>query len=191
MKLLRKFLLAAVTLSLASGAWAEDFQKYLTEGQTAYIRGDLAAAKRNFEIANKINPRNPTVIGYLKQIAAAEAKNPNIVTTEAEYKGLVIPQIQFKEATLAAALDFMKKKVSELTGGKKSINFVLQLTPEQQNAPVTLSLSDIPLTEALRYVAEAVDAKVEYQKFAVVIKGQGAAAPATAPKPATEAPAPQ
>jgi hypothetical protein len=192
MKLLQKFLLVAVPLGVAAGAWAADVQKYLTDGQTAFMRGDLVAARRNFEMASKLEPRNPTVVGFLKQIAAAEAKNSSSQGAEQDFKGIVIPQIQFKEATFAAALDFLKKKVSDLTGGKKSVNFVLKIAPEQQNTPVTLSLTNIPFTEALRYIAELVDAQVEYQKYAVVIKSKsGGAAPAGATKPTGEAPAPQ
>jgi hypothetical protein len=190
MKFLQKFLLVAVSLGIASGASAAaDIQKYLTDGQTAFMRGDLVTAKRNFQSASKIEPRNPTVIGFLKQIAAAEAKNPSSPGSEAEFKGIIFPQIQFREATLSSVLDFMKKKVSELTGGKKSVNFVPQLTPEQMNAPITLTLTDIPFTEVLRYVAETVDAKVEYQKYAVVLKGKGGA-PAPVTKPTGEAPPP-
>jgi len=192
MTLLQKFLLVAVSLGVASGAWAADIQQFLTEGQTAFMRGDMAAAKRSFQTANKIDPKNPTAIGFLRQIAAAEAKNPGIATSEGEYKGIIIPQIQFRDATFAAALDFMKKKVVELSGGKKSVNFVLQIPPEQQNTPVTLNLSDIPFTEALRYIAELVNAKVEYQKYAVVIKPVGGGAVATSEgKPSSNAPGPQ
>lgn len=176
MTLLPKSLLVAVSLGVTTLAWAADLQTLLTEGQTAFMRGDLVTAKRNFQLANKVDPKNPTVIGFLKQIAAAEAKNPGNTSTESEYKGIVIQKIEFRDATLGAALDFLKKKVADQTGGKKSVNFVLQLSPEQQNAPVTLTLSDIPFTEALRYIAESIDAKVEYQKFAVVIKSKSGGA---------------
>jgi hypothetical protein len=187
--LLQKFLLAAASIGIVSGACAQDIQKYLTEGQTAFMRGDVPTAKRNFEMANKLAPKNPTVIGFLKQIAAAEAKNPALASTEIEYKGIIIPQLQFREATFDSALEFLKKKVSELTGGKKSVNFVNQLPPDQQNTPITLNLTNIPVTEALRYVAELVNAKVEYQKFAVVIKPAGPT-PVSNNKPA-DAPIPQ
>lgn len=184
MKLLQKFLLVAVSLAVTVNAWSADLQSLLTEGQTAFMRGDMAAAKRSFQLANRVDPRNPTVIGFLKQIAAAEAKNPGATSSEAEYKGIVIQKIEFRDATLASALDFMKRKVADQTGGKKSVNFVLQLSPEQQNAPVSLTLSDIPFTEALRYIAESIDAKVEYQKFAVVIKPKnGSVAVTNAPAP--------
>ena len=69
------------------------------------------------------------------------------------------------------------KDVSDATGGKKSVNFVMQISAEAQNTPITLTLTNIPFTEALRYVTELVGAKVEYQKFAVVIKPAGGAAP--------------
>ena len=190
MNLLQKSLLVAVSLSFTAGAFAADIQKYLTEGQTAFMRGDLVTAKRNFEVANRLAPNNPTVIGFLKQIAAAEAKNPTMASSEGEYKGLIIPQIQFKEATFGAALDFLKTKVTELSGGKKSVNFVNQLPADQQNTPITLSLTNIPVTEALRYIAELVNAKVEYQKYAVVIKPAGAT-PVSNTKPSGDAPTPQ
>lgn len=191
MTLLQKFLLVAVSLGLASSAWAEDLQKLLTEGQKAFMQGDMATAKRNFQLVNRADPRNPTAIGFLRQIAVAEKRNPGSVSSEGEYKGIIIPQIQFHDATFAAALDFMKKKVTELSGGKKSVNFVLQIPPEQQNTPVSLTLSDIPFTEALRYITELVDAKVEYQKYAVVIKPKTGAAPASEAKASPTAPAPQ
>jgi hypothetical protein len=192
MNLLQKSLLVAVSLGIASSAWAADLQKLLTEGQTAFMRGDLVTAKRNFVIANKMDPKNPTVIGFLKQIAAAEAKNPSGASSEHEYRDIVIPQLQFKEATLNSAVDFMKKKVSDLTGGKKSINIVNKLSPEAQNTPITLNLTNIPFTEALRYIAEMVGAKVEYQKYAVVLApAVGGAAPVSEAKATPEAPAPQ
>lgn len=192
MTLLPKLLLVAVAIGISTTAWAENLQQLLTEGQTAWVRGDIATAKRNFQLVYQADPRNPTAIGYLRQIAAYEKKNPGSVTTESLYKDIIIPRLEFREATLGAALDFMKKKVADASGGKKSVNFVLQLAPEQQNAPVSLNLTNIPFTEALRYIADSVGAKVDYQKFAVVIRStSGGAAPASNAKSSPDAPAPQ
>jgi hypothetical protein len=188
MKLLQKFLIVALSLGAVSGAWAEDLQKLLTEGQTALLRGDTATAKLYFQKVNQADPRNPVAIGYLRQIAVEEAKNTGAGGQEARLKQLVIPEVQLKEATFGSALDALKKKVADASGGKQSINFVVQLSPEQQNTPVTLSLTGVPFTEVLRYVAEQVGAKVEYQKFAIVIKPAGGAAPTSKPG---EVPAPQ
>lgn len=184
MKLLQTYLTVALSLGVVAGSFGADIQTYLTEGQTALIRGDTVAAKKAFEAALKINPKNPTAVGYLKQITIAEAKSPSVPQVEQDLQKLIIPQLQLKEATFAAALDFLKKKVAEISKGKHSINFVLQLSAEQQNTAVTLNLTNIPFTEALRYITELAGAKPEYQKFAIVIKPSGGASaqPATQTK---------
>jgi hypothetical protein len=178
-------------LAVGSAVLAADLQKVLTEAQTAMIRGDYEAAKRGFEMAYKLDPRNPTAIGGLKQVQIALAKQPGAPQVERELSQLIVPNVQFKEATFSAALDAMKKKATELSGGKQNVNFVLQMPAEAQNTPVTLNLANVPFTEALRYLTELVGAKVEYQKFAIVIKGSGGPIATTNAAPATpSAPAP-
>jgi len=78
--------------------------------------------------------------------------------------------------------------VDRQTGGKAGVSFVIQLPAEQVNTQtVTLNLSSIPATEALRYLAELVNATVAYDSYAVVIKAKpGAVAPtasSTTPAP--------
>jgi hypothetical protein len=174
MKLLQTFLLI---VTFGAVAFAADLQRILSEAQTAMIRGDLETAKRNFQLAYQIDPRNPTAIGGLKQIAVQEAKGGG-TTVEKQFATLIIPQIQFKEATFSEALDFLKKKVADVSGGKQAANFVVQPGVDQ-SAKITLSLTNIPLTEAIRYLAELVSAKVEYQKYAIVLKPAGGAASTT------------
>lgn len=164
------FLLALLVLS--TGALAADLQRMLSEAQTAMIRGDLETAKRNFQFINQVDPRNPIAIGGLRQIAVQEAKQGNGASIEKQFSTVILPQIQFREATFAEALDFLKKKVADVTGGKQTANFVVQPGVDQ-TAKVTLSLTNIPLTEALRYVTDLVNAKVEYQKYAIVIRPSG------------------
>jgi hypothetical protein len=177
------FLLSLVSLAAAANVFAADFQQLLSAGQTAMLRGDLATAKARFAEANRIDPKNPVVIGYLKQIAIQEAKTPQSPDTEKQLAALIIPQLQFREATLGSALDFLKKKVSELSGGKQSVNFVVA-NGIDQNTKVTVNLSNIPVTEALRYVAELSNAQVEYQKYAVMIRPASGGTASTAEKPA-------
>jgi len=190
MKLLQIPLTILLGSLLAATALAADVQKLLSEGQTAMIRGDMETAKSKFQTVNQLDPRNITAIAYLRQIAAQEAQNGGAPQQEKQLSQLIIPKIEFREATFTAALDFMKRKATELSGGKQSVNFVVQLPPESQNVQVTLNLQNIPFTEALRYVAELAGAKVEYQKHAIVIRGPGAATASTTGAPATS-PAPQ
>lgn len=171
MKLLPAFLSLLV---LGATVFAADVSKILSEAQTAMIRGDIETAKRNFQIVYQLDPKNVVAIGGLRQIAAQEAKGGGSPAIEKQLSAVILPQVQFKEATLTEALDFLKKKVTEASGGKQTANFVVQPGVDQ-NAKITLSLTNIPLTEALRYLSGLVNAKMDYQKYAIVIK------PATGP----------
>src|SRR4051812_39409164 len=173
MKSLQSLFGPCMVLLTATVAFAAslDVQDLLTEGQLAYQRGDLDKAKAAFEIVYKMDSRNQTAIGYLRRIKVDMAARPKGNEQEKQLSAVIIPQIQFKEATLGSALDYFKKTVDKVTGGKQSINFVVQLPQEQVNTQtVTLSLSNIPVTEALKYVAELSNATFVYDKYAVIMK---------------------
>ena len=53
------------------------------------------------------------------------------------------------------------------------------MVPEGTEKTVTLSLQNIPASEALKYIAEASNLQVEYDNFAVKIKPAAALAPAS------------
>jgi general secretion pathway protein D len=87
---------------------------------------------------------------------------------------IIIPRIDFTDSSIKEALDFIKKRASDLDEGdsdNKGINIVLKLAPDSQDAayPITLSLSDVPLREALRYVTEAANLKIKIETHAVVV----------------------
>jgi hypothetical protein len=77
------------------------------------------------------------------------------------------------------------------------VNFIYKGTPEQRTATlITLSLRNVPLSEAIKYVGELSRSKVRYEPHAVVIDpNPGAETPAAsggtpAPAPGFAAPAP-
>ena len=87
---------------------------------------------------------------------------------------IIIPRIDFTDSSIKEALDFIKKRASDLDEGdseNKGINIVLKLPPDSPDAayPITLSLSDVPLREALRYVTEAANLKIKIERHAVVV----------------------
>ncbi len=83
-------LLAGASLALASVAGAQTTQQLLSDAQNAFRKGDLAAAKRDFQTVNQLDPRNPTAIGFLRLIAVQEAKAPKGVSQEKQLAALVI-----------------------------------------------------------------------------------------------------
>ncbi|MEK0450666.1 MAG: hypothetical protein RL088_2934 [Verrucomicrobiota bacterium] len=165
-------LLALLTSILTIAASAQDVQTLLTEAQRDYIRGDRAAAKEKFTIIQKAEPNNRIAANYLRMIAAEEKKQGVDETAglRTRMEKTVIDRIDFRDATVGEALEFLGKKVAAANPNADKVNIVQQLTDEQKGARITLSLNNIAASEALRYVTELANLSVSYEKFAVVVK---------------------
>lgn len=160
----------ALLIPAALQAAPADMQQLLTDGQTAYMKGDLTTAKQDFEWVLQMDPHNRAATGYMRMIAVQEAQVKKGSVMEKQLSTLTIPKLDFKEATLNAALDYMKNSANRLSGGKISVSFVVQLPPEQVNTPVTVSLANVPYTEALRYIGNLAGVSFTYEKYAIVVK---------------------
>jgi general secretion pathway protein D len=104
-------------------AWGLPLRKF-TDGQTAIVEQPQMDSRGSQAINNKLDT-------------------------------IIIPRIDFTDSSIKEALDFIKKRASDLDTGdsdNKGINIVLKLPPDSPDAsyPITLSLSDVPLREALR-----------------------------------------
>lgn len=165
--------------SVVSTSVAADVADLLTEAQRAYLRNDLAAAKEKFELVRKMEPGNRTAVSYLRRIMADEiqqnaGKAPRNTTQEA-LKKIILEKVEFREASLPEALEFLKQKGTQLGEGKVAINFVLQLDEQTQNAKITITLQKVPLAEVLRYVGDLASVQFVYEPYAIVVKPKGAA----------------
>ena len=174
--------------SIVSSAFAADIADLMTEAQRAYLRNDYAAAKEKFEIVRKLDPGNKTAVSYLRLIIAEEQKNAgkgDRNATQEALKKLIMEKVEFREASLAEALDFLKQKGNQLAAGKVAINFVLQLDEQAQAAKITISMQKVPFSEVLRYVGDLAGVQFVYEQYAIVVKPKGLAQP---PQAAAENP---
>ena len=88
-----------------------------------------------------------------------------------------LPSINFREATVREALDFIKMRsvqldTSEPDPNKRGVNIVLKLDPANlagADARITLQLTDVPLSQALAYIAQASNLKMKVEPYAVAI----------------------
>jgi len=168
----------ALTLTLAAAVQAQQaaapdpqVQDLITQGRAAYMKGDLDTAKADFEMVYQIDSRNTVAIGFLQRIKIDQKNKPKYVPMDRQLATLVIPQIQFREATLGSALDYLKKAADRQSGGKIAVNFVVQLPPEQVNTQVvTLNLSNVPFTDALKYLGTVASLDFVYDKYAIIVK---------------------
>jgi hypothetical protein len=153
-----------------------ELAQLLAEGKAAYAKGDIGAAKSAFQMAYQIDSRNQVAIGYLRRIQGDLKDGVASVPLERQLAGVMIPQIQFHDATLGSAIDYLKTAVNRQTNGRLSVNFVIQLPPEQvRTQTVTLSLTQVPFTEALKYLGTVANLTFDFQKYAVVVKSNGEA----------------
>ncbi len=186
MKLLMntRFLTITTCLAFATAALGgQELSDLLTEAQRAYLRGELVAAKEKFEIVRKLDPQNRIAVSSLRRIAADDArqiaeKGPGNATQTAMAK-LIMPKIEFREASLAEALEFLRQKGNQLDDGKTAINFVVQLDEATKATKVTLTLSNVPFAEVLRYIGELTGVQFTYDRFAIFVRPKSAPAPAT------------
>jgi hypothetical protein len=95
---------------------------------------------------------------------------------------IILPRLEFKDATLRESIDFLRQKSATLDPEKKGVNFVLN-PPAGEVPRITLSLTNIPVSEAARYVAKLAGLGVTTDHDAIVIeaKNAGIARDAAAP----------
>jgi len=165
------FLTAAVIAALSAAA-QQPSPSLSTEAQRAYMQGDIETAKQKFTMILAEDPNNVTARNYLRDIArtqAAEAAAGGGLRKQLQI--LMIPSVEFKDATLREALDRLKELASKASGGKVEPNFVLK--PEvNAAAPVTLHMSNMPFTELLRYIGQLTNADFSVEQYAIVVKSR-------------------
>lgn len=94
------------------------------------------------------------------------------VTLKEELKRIILPKVEFKNLPADQAFAYLAKKGRELAIDQKGpgINVVLMIDRQKPMPIVTLSLEDIPLGEALRYVATYADLSMRIEARAVLIE---------------------
>ncbi len=91
----------------------------------------------------------------------------------AKAQAIRIPKLEFREASVTEAVDFLRRKSVELDPEKKGLNIVLKAPPDLAKIKITLSLADVPLLEAVRYVANLAALIVEPEDSALLLRAAG------------------
>ena len=182
MKALPKLALAlAALLTCATGVIAADAAaQLLTEAQAAYKQGDLKAAKAKFLSVTSLDPKNQTAITYLRKIQTEEAEKGG--SGDRNLTKLILPSVQFREADLSAVLEALRQQVAKVSNGQQAVNFVAQLSEAQAKTPITLSLTNVPFPEVLKYIGTLAGVTFTFDKYAIMVRPASGGAPAPEPK---------
>lgn len=105
-----------------------------------------------------------------------ETPRVNAKALDRKLDEILIPRIEFQDTTLREALEFLQKRAAALDSSeedptRKGLNIVLKLPTDapQNESRMTFSLTDIPLRQALQYVADASNMKLKVEPYAVAV----------------------
>jgi hypothetical protein len=155
-------------LLLAFGSLQAQQSEMQAEAVRAFQAEDYATAKSLFESLLSIDPKNLAARNYLRAIAQREKGEPGL---EGALRKILIPTVDFRDATVREAVAFVSQKVRELSGGKQTVNVVWLVPPEQTaTARVTLNLRNVPASEVLRYIGAASNLRFSYDALALKIE---------------------
>jgi beta-lactamase regulating signal transducer with metallopeptidase domain len=120
-----------------------------------------------------------------KPAQAAAPQTPTRESVERKINRLILPRVQFRQATIEDAVAFLSQKSVELDTAttdstEKGVHIVLAASEKTEEAKITLDLANIPLSEALKYVAQLANLRVVLEPDAVVLLAESARWPKAA-----------
>lgn len=191
MKTFLSVLLTVSTLLMAPLSAQNNAQAIYNQGVALFNEEKFDEALILFEQVLKANPNFVYARNYAARCKTAMAQNLGPKNDlEGRLSRVIIPEIAFSDAPIGDVLDYLATRTQEITKGETVVNFIYKGTPEQRTGtPITLSIRNVPLSEAIKYVGELSRSKVKYEPHAVIIDPNPAAEPVPAAG-ATPAPAP-
>ncbi|WP_409216698.1 hypothetical protein [Prosthecobacter sp.] len=168
---------ACLMLVAAFVAKAEDLNAVYQQGRAAYYRGDMANAFQLLSRVAAANPKHTETANMLAYIRAHHKPEENTLKTQ--YAAVLLPKVEMADVTLTEALEGLRVLSKNASGGKVTPNVIVK-GEELAQRKLSLSLTNVPLTEALNYVTQLVGAKATYDKHAVILSTQADTTTSTA-----------
>ncbi len=180
-------LAAAAVFAASPAAKGQTASQLYNEAAMTYNSGDAAGAKQKLRLAIEVDPNFRPAAALLTKIAAEEKQaGAQPMGVSAQTLSKVLVPVEFKDTTLGTAIEILRQRISEKSGGKVEVNFVVKLPPELANKRISLHLDHVPAIEVMRYMGSlaGVDFKVEqYAVMVVPATSQASAASSPAPTP--------
>ena len=151
---------------------ADDVNEMFQMGRAAYYKGDIELAFQLLTQVEASNPRHFETKALLAQIRAQ--KKSGVTTVRKSYESIVIPKIEFTEVTLAEAVEGLRVLSKTASDGKVIPNIIIK-DPALAAKTLTLSIRNLPMTDAIQYLADLAGANATYDKHAVIFSSTATA----------------
>lgn len=169
------FVAAFVLMTTASQA--EDLNVVYQQGRAAFYQGDFDTAQQLLTRVAAANPKHADTLRMLAYIRANHKVADNSLKNQ--YAAVVLPKVEMADVTLTEAIEGLRALSKNASSGKVIPNVIIK-GEELGQRKLSLSLANIPLSEALNYVTQLTGAKATYDKHAVILSTTAEAITSTA-----------
>lgn len=153
------------------------------EARRLYSEGKLTEAEQRVRVVLAKYPHHAPSNQLLALILRARASDPS-APLRRKLDSILIPRVNFKDALVESALDFLRDETRRLDPAQRGVSFVVNLPEHIRQRRVTLDLIDIPAADLLEYLAELGGFRYRVERSAVVVFAtETARPPAAAPVP--------
>lgn len=170
-------LLSSISLADENDATARARSLY-QQGVIAMNQGKYELAQMSFKEVLRIYPKHTQARKHLIYISSNK-KSLETKRRKVTLKRVMIPKVNFENATITEALNVLTVQVERASKGKVTPNFIVQDSNGAfKNSRVNLRLNNIPAETLLRYIVDQTGGNVRYDKHAIVITPRKKAVPA-------------
>lgn len=145
-----------------------DMEAVFQQARTLFYQGRYKEAKPLLQQVVAADPRHTQSQAMLARINIEEKQGPTLAD---QLASVTLPRIEFDHVTVPEALDGLKALAKNATDGKFVPNFLVH-NGDAMTKPITLKLENIPLSDAIKYVAQLSGTVCRYEKNVVVFSTQ-------------------
>jgi hypothetical protein len=170
-------------LSIAPASAQNNAQAVYNQGVLLFNQNQFDEALVLFEQVLQVRPDFVYARNYAAKCKAAIAKGAGPKNDlEGKLSRLILPEVNFAEAPLGDVMDYFSSRAQEISQGQVVVNFLYKGTSEDRaKTLITLSLRNVPMNEAIKYVGQLSRCRIKYEPHAVIIDPSPEPEPAPAP----------
>jgi len=131
--------------------------------------GQLDQAEARCVEMLKQNPNDSDAKRLLAEIKDVKHKRTSSTALRETLEETIIPEVNFREARVADVIEFLRTESQKISGAENPINFVWEAPEDFKSVKVTLSLRQVPLADALKYVTVLCGLRYRVDPHAVVV----------------------
>ena len=145
---------------------ADDINTLYQQGRAAFYRGDQELALSLLTQVAAAAPNHTDTQNMLRMLKANQKQN--VSTLKKDYGGVMLQKLDMQDVTLTEALDGLRVLSKNASAGKVTPNIIVKGAGLGEKK-LSLALANIPLTEAIEYIAQLTGTQARYEKHAVVL----------------------